>query len=185
MEYPFDDHQAPPFRLIGRFCQDVHDWLWANEENVAAIHCKAGKGRTGVMICCYLLFSKMFDSAKDALKYYGLIRTENAKGVTIPSQIRYVEYFSFALRSNQIFRAPSTLELVEVRLIGMPTVGLFGGCGKASNDLKDPFLRLQNRDAQLVAQPTEKSEQGCVFKFQTVHLIGDVLIQIFHQSIVS
>ncbi|CAD8054784.1 unnamed protein product [Paramecium sonneborni] len=44
-----------------------------------AVQYKAGKGRTGTMISCYLLFSKQYDSSKDALKYYATIRTQIKK----------------------------------------------------------------------------------------------------------
>ena len=37
------------------------------------------QGRTGVMICCYLLHKNHFMSTKDALKYYGDARTSNHK----------------------------------------------------------------------------------------------------------
>ena len=61
---------------------------------VVAIHCKAGKGRTGCIIACLLVFLGVCSSADDALLYFARQRTHNSKGVTIPSQIRSVLRFS-------------------------------------------------------------------------------------------
>ncbi len=92
MRFPFDDHNPPPFTLIKEFCEDARQFLSASPQNVVSIHCKAGKGRTGTMIACLFVYLGMATSA-EALSLFGQKRTSNAKGVTIPSQIRYVHYF--------------------------------------------------------------------------------------------
>lgn len=117
--YPFDDHQAPPFELIRPFCDDMDMWLKDDDRNIAVVHCKAGKGRTGVMICSYLLHDKLFDTSKEALKFYGEARTQNAKGVTIPSQRRWVQYYGHLMRNNLEY-SPRTVLLKAIRLQGMP-----------------------------------------------------------------
>lgn len=48
--------QAPPLPLVSDFCHQVADWLQKDPQNIAVVHCKAGKGRTGTMICCYLVY---------------------------------------------------------------------------------------------------------------------------------
>ena len=37
----------------------------ANGKNIIAVHCKAGKGRTGVMICSLLIFLGFYPSRYD------------------------------------------------------------------------------------------------------------------------
>ena len=98
--FPFNDHAPCPIKLILDFCVDLCIYLTENPRGVAAIHCKAGKGRTGVMIVCYLIFSELCQTTDEALAHYASQRTLNNKGVTIPSQIRYIKYFETYLSAN-------------------------------------------------------------------------------------
>ncbi|XP_062104740.1 phosphatidylinositol 3,4,5-trisphosphate 3-phosphatase and protein-tyrosine-phosphatase PTEN1 [Humulus lupulus] len=93
--FPFDDNHVPQLEMIKLFCENVSSWLSSDPKNIAVIHCMAGKGRTGLMVCSYLVYSGM--SAEDALQLYAHKRTTNNEGVSIPSQRRYVSYWSNAL----------------------------------------------------------------------------------------
>ena len=98
--FPFNDHAPCPIKLILDFCIDICLYLSMNPHGVAAIHCKAGKGRTGVMIVCYLFFTGLCQTVDEALRHYAKQRTLNNKGVTIASQIRYIKYFESFLCAN-------------------------------------------------------------------------------------
>lgn len=46
------------------FCANVEEWMDKDKQNVIAIHCKGGKGRTGTMICTWLVHCGVFEEAK-------------------------------------------------------------------------------------------------------------------------
>ena len=122
--FPFQDHEAPPLNLIRPFCEDAKKFMDEDPKNVVAIHCLAGKGRTGTLISCFLLYLGMLDTAADCLKYYGMMRVDNGRGVTVPSQIRYVFYFEQILKNK--IPHPITfkkLRIRKIRLVTIPAVG--------------------------------------------------------------
>jgi phosphatidylinositol-3,4,5-trisphosphate 3-phosphatase and dual-specificity protein phosphatase PTEN len=116
--YPFDDHNPPSMDTIKAFCIDCHNYLNEHPQNVVAIHCKAGKGRTGTVIACYFLYARLCPTADEALNYFAVQRTKNVKGVTIPSQKRYVHYFDHycRLRRNG-FAAPTKASLFLTKVL--------------------------------------------------------------------
>ena len=136
--FPFRDHEAPPLNLIRPFCEDAKQFLDENKENVVSIHCKAGKGRTGTFICCLLLYMKFFETADECLLYYGLMRVGTPKGVTVPSQIRYVHYFESILKNN--IPHPITFKNILIRKVKMYTIPKFGKKKKLT-----PLFSIENQ----------------------------------------
>nr|CAH8873140.1 unnamed protein product [Trichobilharzia regenti] len=117
-KYPFSDHNAPQFEQIIALCEDVNEFLSKDPKNVVAINCKAGKGRTGVMVCACLLRLNDVIDADASLKFYAEQRTNNGKGVTIPSQKRYVHYYDTFLKSNHVYHT-TPLFLTAVSICGL------------------------------------------------------------------
>lgn len=124
--FPFDDHNCPPFDDMEPFCDKMDEWLCEDETNVAALHCKAGKGRTGLMICVYLIHTGMWKTSAQSLNFYGVARTYNQKGVTIPSQRRWVWYFEkyCQLRDSGVPR-PLSRPLIITKIFVSETAPVF------------------------------------------------------------
>lgn len=147
--HPFADHNPCPLSMIKPFCTSVQRFLDANPSNVVAVHCKAGKGRTGMLISAYILDSGMRLLADEALRYFGRKRTSNGKGVTIPSQKRYVKYYEEMLtrQLDDITCAPA-FRIDRIRMPVVPNFDPMGGC--------DPYFKVyqysQDSDRHVLRQ---------------------------------
>jgi len=177
--FPFDDHNPPSLKLISDFCGDVERFIAEDERNVVAVHCKAGKGRTGVMICCWLLHNKAYPTTETALKFYGLRRTSNGKGVTIPSQIRYISYYETVLREGLI-RSPLKKRLNVLRFHTVPDYDPQGGC--------DPYIKVwENLKEVLTTEILEhkKKEKFVDIDCGSLEVEGDIKILLLDHDLTS
>ncbi|XP_054773914.1 phosphatidylinositol 3,4,5-trisphosphate 3-phosphatase and dual-specificity protein phosphatase PTEN-like [Lytechinus pictus] len=175
--YPFDDHNPPRIELIRPFCEDVMQWLAKDKDNVAVIHCKAGKGRTGVMVCALLLHQGRCHTAAESMDYYGNVRTTDGKGVTIPSQRRYVQYYGELVKRDALYKTETVL-LKRVQLFTTPMMSGGTCC---------PFFTVHQHKVKVHTQEAMKGvKKGESFiQFALPHplpLRDDVKIEFYHKS---
>ncbi|EOD23122.1 hypothetical protein EMIHUDRAFT_195717 [Emiliania huxleyi CCMP1516] len=177
LRYPSEDHHAPPLQQILAFCVAIDQALriighsnggmGAGAESdapVVAVHCKAGKGRTGVMLAAYLVWSRHegCEDAGAALSFFRRVRTSDGDAVVNPSQVRYVHHFASLAATPEVERprllqgAPVTLLAVGLSRVSPPVVcapddgevllalpaGGVHACGEAEVDLVDVSPRF-------------------------------------------
>lgn len=145
-----------------RFCEDATEYQNRDERNTIAIHCKAGKGRTGLMICCLLLFQGVCETADDALEHYGKMRTSNGKGVTIPSQQRWVRYFDEYLSGCRLKQQPFSFAGNPITLASVHinhTVPF-----KENNSVCSPYFKVVAPDKTVIYNSKHESKDHKVKK---------------------
>lgn len=127
--YPFKDHNTPPLETMVQFAESAKSWLDAHPESICSLHCKAGKGRAGLMSCILLIRSGTCASAVEALEHYDSTRVSNKKGLTVVSQRKYVIFYEELWRQHwgvkgDIGQVPGGSPIAAIPV--QPTFRLFG-----------------------------------------------------------
>jgi len=123
--FKFPDHSVPTIAMMLRFCNSVQKWMVKDPQNVIAVHCKGGKGRTGTMVCAWLIYRYRESTADEVIKYFAKMRTNHnigtkSQGIETRSQVRYVNYFYDYLHLHNgnidIFKSPFGFQIHEIRM---------------------------------------------------------------------
>jgi len=156
LEYKFPGHPAPPLGLLFKICSSVESWLDADETNVAIIHCLTGKGRTAALMACVLTWLGEFLTPMEALQYIAERRALTVDQLTIPSQRRYVQYFS-----NMLDGVKPRSEPLLLRRVIMNTVPTFGSLSSETQQDSQqgccPYIQLF-KNGKLIATASAATE---------------------------
>ncbi|XP_060089256.1 phosphatidylinositol 3,4,5-trisphosphate 3-phosphatase TPTE2-like [Heteronotia binoei] len=161
-----DDHNVPALEDMLKFTTSVREWMNQDLKNVIAIHCKGGKGRTGTMVCTWLIDSNQFESAQESLNYFGERRTDKStsskfQGVETPSQSRYVGYYEILKNKYNLKLPPERhLRIKSIKVMAIHGVGKGNG-----SDLRVQILMRK----KVVFQCVCATQENCKLFFDGEH----------------
>jgi len=84
--FPIKDMGVPSAPAARKLCQDLRSWI--DNLEVVAVHCKAGLGRTGTMLACYLIYK-----GATALEALEQIRRINPQWIQSDEQVNFLQIF--------------------------------------------------------------------------------------------
>lgn len=188
----WNDHQAPTLLTIFQGIGVMIDYLEKDINNTVFLHCNAGKGRTGTMICAYLVYVNGFSNTLDARHYYSSKRFDSfGRGVTQPSQIRYIGYFA---QFCQHFRTSQTPPQIRGKYLHKVLLKGFLGDAIGKDTIK-PVLRVFRVDGnQKIYEnkwlPGQKAfrkgeEEFSIVLDQKLFTLGDILVEVLHSGPMS
>ena len=59
----FGGHLCPPLLMLVEACVSMHAWLAADAANAVVVHCRTGRGRSAVLLCCLLAWRAVHEGA--------------------------------------------------------------------------------------------------------------------------
>eukprot|EP01133_Synstelium_polycarpum_P003505 gene3505-4004_t len=179
LDFPFPDHHAPSLNLLFEIVNSLDNWLKADAENIAVVHCKGGKGRTGTIICCYLFYSCYFPTMEQSMGHFADMRSKTKKGVTQASQQRYISYFKEIVSGNFMIDVFS-LNLVSIEMAPLTKEQAYSLSLEIFEHEKEATLSFASSPATLQVTPINESlNQYKVNILVNKMFLKDVLIRVY------
>uniref|UniRef100_A0A6B2L637 Phosphatidylinositol-3,4,5-trisphosphate 3-phosphatase n=1 Tax=Arcella intermedia TaxID=1963864 RepID=A0A6B2L637_9EUKA len=191
------DHYPPPMSLLVTVVEMMHEYLSKDPLNTIAIHCMAGRSRTGTSIASYLLYANEIKTPEEAINQFNLTRSAGPS-LTLPSQIRAVYNYAKLLQLGRktegvgpitdltLLQNPKRFNLKSILMTPVPLTGIQAtGCRPLIEIYNEAGLTLPHG-----AKPLWVYTSSRKFK-PTDHVIeipvnfeirGDTLIKFYHQS---
>ncbi|XP_060075755.1 uncharacterized protein LOC132555421 [Ylistrum balloti] len=179
IDYGWPDYLAPPLERLCNICKAMDSWLSTDGRHVVVVHCKGSTSRIAVVIAAFMHYCSICASADQALDRFAMKRFYDDKlgGITLPSQIRYVEYF-YGLLSGAIKINSNALYLHHIVIHGVPNFDTQGGCR--------PFIKvyqgMQNIFTSGVYNVTDQMQKVCISISPGIPLRGDIMIKCYHKK---
>jgi protein-tyrosine phosphatase len=184
--YPWPDHHPPPFALVPMIMASMRNWIkegggggqeaagadlevlhegvaeGKKDSRVIVVHCKAGKGRSGSMACSYLI-SECGWTPEDALARFTerRMRPGFGKGVSIPSQLRWIGYVDRWTKNGKRY-VDRAVEVVEVHVWGLRNGVKVGVEGFVDEGKKIKVLHTFTREERIVVEGEPPGGGGVV-----------------------
>ncbi|CCH40961.1 Phosphatidylinositol-3,4,5-trisphosphate 3-phosphatase [Wickerhamomyces ciferrii] len=157
--FPWPDHQPSSFKLLLNCLHSIDQFLKKDYENVVVIHCKMGKGRSGLVVCAYLMLYLNF-TKNEACELFTSKRMKPGfgNGVSIISQLEYLSYCELYSKCRsykpQKIAYIETIKIFHVENSYTPLLLNFDGY--SSNDELVRYFELDSK-SYIVSQTPEYS----------------------------
>eukprot|EP01132_Coremiostelium_polycephalum_P001283 gene1283-1619_t len=180
------DHHSPGLGLLLYAIQRMHTFLNLDPLNVVAVHCAAGRGRTGTLICSYLISTLMYENQlNSALNLFASQRSSTGEGLRVPSQIRYVDYVNqLATRTRDIGLVQNPVPLMLKAIIMKPIPKVSSEWSPIIEILNvtrplQPVLLLSTKDNDSFKITFKPTDPAAFINLQDLFVCGDILIRVY------
>ena len=142
----------------------MRNWLRdpevTNGKRTVVVHCKAGKGRSGTVACSYLISQEGW-KVDDALQRFTerRMRSGFGKGVTIPSQLRWIGYVDYWTKHSKVY-VERPVEILEVHAWGLREGVKVCVQGYIDEGKKIKTFHTFSADERIIVDPTVPTDNG-------------------------